>query len=75
MIFQKVHITISKAKKDFESLAEDLANLEIPVILDRSELEESDEAKAEWLLVYGLLLGCEEEAEAAYQNALAEAEK
>lgn len=63
------------AKKKFVKLAEDLANLDIPVIVDRSELEEKDTAKAEWLIVYGIILGCENEAKQAYQDAVNEAGK
>lgn len=59
-----------KEKKEFESLAEDLANLDIAVIVDRAEMEKTDNAKAEWLKVYGILFGCEKEAAAAFENAV-----
>ncbi len=53
-------------KEVFNSLAEDLANLDIVAIVDRSAEEKTEKAKAEWLKVYGMLLGCEKEAQAAY---------
>lgn len=58
-----------KARETFEEMTEDLANLDIPVLVDRSEYEESDEAKAEWLKIYGILFGCEDAANAAVQAA------
>ena len=59
-----------KEKEIFKDLGEDMANLDIALIVDRSKEEETDEAKAEWLKVYGILLGCEEDAEQAYQEAI-----
>lgn len=58
-----------KARETFEEMTEDLANLEVPVLVDRSEYEENDEAKAEWLKIYGILFGCEDAANAAVQAA------
>ncbi len=57
-----------EAKENFETLAEDLANLEIPVIVDRAEYEESKEAKAEWIKVFGMIFGCEKEANELYET-------
>ena len=60
-------ITKDKEEKEiFYSLGEDLANLDIVAIVDRSEEEKTEKAKAEWLKVYGMLLGCEKEAQKAY---------
>lgn len=58
-----------KARETFEEMTEDLANLEVPVLVDRSEYEENDAAKAEWLKIYGILFGCEDAANAAMQEA------
>ena len=57
-----------EAKEHFEGVAEDLANLDIPVLVDRAEYEETDEAKAEWLKVYGILFGCEKEANELFKT-------
>ena len=59
-----------KEKEVFESLAEDLANLDIAALVDRSADEKTDEAKAEWMKVYGILFGCEEAAQQAYETAV-----
>lgn len=67
-ILPEESIKDSKSKEEFKSLAEDLANLEIPVLVDRAEYEKTDSAKAEWLKVYGVLFGCENEATAAYEK-------
>ena len=57
-----------EAKEHFEGVAEDLANLDISVLVDRAEYEETDEAKAEWLKVYGILFGCEKEANELFKT-------
>ena len=59
-----------KEREVFDSLSEDLANLDIVVMVDRSADEKTKEAKAEWLKVYGILFGCEEAAQQAYEEAL-----
>ena len=51
--------------------AERLGMLGIPMFVDRAMDEEGVEACLEWLKVYGVLLNCEEEAEAAYAAAVA----
>lgn len=56
-----------KEREYFTKLGADLASLEIAAVADRSEMEKSDKAKAEWLKVYGILFGCEKEAQAAYE--------
>ena len=55
-----------KERENFNSVAEDLANLDIAVIVDRAAYEKTDNAKAEWLKVYGILFGCEQEAKDAF---------
>lgn len=47
--------------------------LGIPVIIDRSGDEVNDLAKAEWIKVYGTLLGQEEQAEELFQKVLSSA--
>ena len=42
--------------------------LNMPVIVDRSADEESEAAEAEWIKVYGVLYGKEEEADRLYQQ-------
>ncbi|MBQ3575672.1 MAG: hypothetical protein IJA26_08365, partial [Clostridia bacterium] len=51
---------------------ERLAMLGIPMFVDRSADEETEEAKLEWIKVYGMILGCEEEATALYEKLVAE---
>lgn len=46
----------------FEEVTERLTTLGIPVLVDRSKQEESEAAQAEWLKVYGVIFGCQEEA-------------
>lgn len=48
--------------------------LDIALFVDRSADEETQEAKLEWIKVYGILLGCEDEAKSCYAAALAELE-
>ncbi len=50
---------------------ERLNMLGIPMFVDRSADEETDAAKLEWIKVYGILLGCEEAANACYETAVA----
>ena len=46
---------------------ERLALLGIPAFVDRSADEETEEGRLEWIKVYGMILGCEEEANALYE--------
>ena len=48
--------------------AERLATLTIPMLVDRSADEKSDLAKAEWLKVYGVIFGCEDQANELFQQ-------
>ena len=57
-----------EAKENFEQLAEDLANLEVPVLVDRADYEETDNAKAEWIKIFGILFNCEKEANALFET-------
>ena len=57
-----------EAKENFEQLAEDLANLEVPVLVDRADYEETENAKAEWIKIFGILFNCEKEANALFET-------
>lgn len=48
--------------------AERLATLTIPMLVDRSADEKTDLAKAEWLKVYGVIFGCEDQANELFQK-------
>lgn len=48
--------------------AERLATLTIPMLVDRSADEKTDFAKAEWLKVYGVIFGCEDQANELFQQ-------
>ncbi len=52
-------------------VADKLAELGIPVLLDQSTYEEHPLARMEWIKLYGALLGCEEEANAAFDEQVA----
>jgi hypothetical protein len=46
--------------------------LGIPVFVDRSADEATEAGRLEWIKVYGMILGCEEEALALYEKLVAE---
>ena len=48
--------------------AERLATLTIPMLVDRSADEKTDLAKAEWLKVFGVIFGCEDQANELFQQ-------
>lgn len=48
--------------------AERLATLTIPMLVDRSADEKTDLATAEWLKVYGVIFGCEDQANELFQQ-------
>ena len=49
--------------------------LGIPVIVDRSSQEKTDLAKMEWIKVYGVLYGCEDQMNDKFDAAVKAAEK
>ena len=51
---------------------ERLALLGIPAFVDRSADEETEAGRLEWIKVYGMILGCEAEANALYEKLVAE---
>ena len=65
--------TIKECRAVFEDLTQRLELLEIPVIVDRSESEKEDLAKAEWIKIYGTLFGFEKEAADLFDEAVNEA--
>ncbi|MCI6018378.1 MAG: hypothetical protein MRZ59_05950 [Clostridiales bacterium] len=65
--------TIKECREVFEDLTQRLELLEIPVIVDRSESEKEDLAKAEWIKIYGTLFGFEKEAADLFDEAVNEA--
>ena len=62
-------------KEQLLDLSERFATLQIPVFVDRMADEEQEEAKLEWLKVYGVLFDCEEKANEVYTEKLAELQK
>ena len=66
-------LTVEEQTERFEEITEKLAMLGIPAIVDRSEDEKTDLAKAEWVKVYGVLFGCEEEMSSIFDAAVEEA--
>ena len=59
----------------FEKVTEKFAMLGIPVIVDRSSQEKTDLAKLEWIKVYGVLYGCEDQMNEKFDAAVKAAEK
>ena len=55
-------LSVSKQTKRYEKLTEKLALLGITAVVDRSADEKEELAKAEWIKVYGVLFGCEDQA-------------
>ena len=58
-------------KKALQLQAE-ITKLGIPAFVDLSGMEENDAGRLEWLKVYGLLLDCEDAANALYEQAAAD---
>ena len=61
--------------EQFEELTEKLAMLGIPVLVDRSSEEQTELGKQEWIKVYGVLYGCEEQTNEKFDAAVAAADK
>ena len=66
-------ITEEDQLEQWEKITEKYALLGIPMIVDRSADEKDDLAKAEWIKVYGVIFGCEEQAEDLYNKAVQQA--
>ena len=54
-------------------MTEKFALLGIPVIVDRSEDEQTELAKREWIKIYGVLFGCEDEMNELFDQAVKDA--
>lgn len=57
-----------------DSLADNFATLEVPLIVDRSGDEKTELAKAEWLKVYGAVFGCSKKTDKLYNKVVKAAE-
>ena len=71
----KETLTVEEQTEQFEELTEKLATLGIPVLVDRSSEEKTELGKQEWIKVYGVLYGCEEQTNEKFDAAVAAAEK
>lgn len=71
----KETLTVEEQTEKFENLTEKLATLGIPVLVDRSSEEKTELGKQEWIKVYGVLYGCEEQTNEKFDAAVAAAEK
>ena len=72
---EKLEKEAKEKQEALEEMESRFAALEVPVIIDRSAAEEEELAQAEWIKVYGVLFGCEEEADKIFEKKVKEAEK
>ena len=67
-------LTKDAADADTESklsdAADSFATLDVPMLVDRSEDEETELGKREWIKVYGALFGCTEQTDSLFQKAV-----
>lgn len=61
----------AEAAAAMTDVRERLELLGVPMLVDRSTDEEDEGGRLEWLKVYGILLGCENEAQSLYEAAVA----
>lgn len=66
-------LTVEEQIERFQQMTEKFALLGIPVIVDRSEDEQTDLAKYEWIKVYGVLFGCEDQMNTLFDQAVKDA--
>lgn len=66
-------LTVKEQTERFQQMTEKFALLGIPVIVDRSEDEQTDLAKYEWIKVYGVLFGCEDQMNTLFDQAVKDA--
>ena len=57
-------MSVEDQEKRLEDTVQKYALLKIPMIVDRSSDEQTEEAKAEWVKVFGALFDCEKNADA-----------
>ena len=55
-------------------IQEELENIGIPVLIERSSYEETPLGRLEWIKLYGVLLGCEEEATSYFDTQVTKVE-
>ena len=67
-------LTVEEQTERYQQMTEKFALLGIPVIVDRSEDEQTDLAKYEWIKVYGVLFGCEDQMNNLFDQAVKDAE-
>lgn len=67
-------LSVSKQTKRYEKLTEKLALLGITAVVDRSADEKEELAKAEWIKVYGVLFGCEDQANQLFEQTVKQKE-
>ena len=61
--------TASEDKQEaLEKLERRFTALGIPVLVDRSDQEEDELARAEWIKVYGALFNCSDQASSVYDQ-------
>ena len=66
-------LTVEEQTERFRQMTEKFALLGIPVIVDRSEDEQTELAKREWIKIYGVLFGCEDEMNELFDQAVKDA--
>ena len=66
--------TLKEDTEYFEQITSGFGILGIPLVIDRSSDEKTELAREEWIKVYGLLFGCEEQASVLYAQAAQKAE-
>ena len=66
-------LTVEEQTERYQQMTEKFALLGIPVIVDRSEDEQTDLAKYEWIKVYGALFGCEDQMNNLFDQAVKDA--
>ena len=66
-------LTVEEQIERFQQMTEKFALLGIPVIVDRSEDEQTDLDKYEWIKVYGVLFGCEDQMNTLFDQAVKDA--
>jgi len=66
-------LTVEEQTERFQQMTEKFALLGIPVIVNRSEDEQTDLAKYEWIKVYGVLFGCEDQMNTLFDQAVKDA--
>ena len=72
---EEEELTLEEQEERLAEIMERCATLGIPLVIDRSADEETELGRYEWLKVYGVLFGCEEETDALYQAAVEAAEQ